>query len=231
MKISIIIPVLHERESINTIISHVHRIAGGSDYEIIVVDGAPDSDTIKSLTPGERVKTITAPPGRARQMNAGAHNATGEILLFLHSDTRLPEEAFHRISSIIEKNSCAGGAFSFSLDTRHPWLRFIAFTARLRMVVTRTPYGDQGIFVKKDAFDEVGGFAHIPIMEDVDLVHRIKRHGWKLSLLEDRVTTSPRRWYKEGMLWTTLRNHVLRILYSLGTSPHTLAKLYKNHKE
>jgi rSAM/selenodomain-associated transferase 2 len=227
---SIIIPVYHEVESINNQICHVHDIAGDRSVEIIVVDGNPAGDTIHAIEdPG--INTIISDPGRARQMNAGAAAAGGDILLFLHVDTRLPERALETIDAAFQSDDIVGGAFDLEIDSPHPWLKFVSYTARLRTRITRIPYGDQAIFFKRAVFHDLGGYADIPIMEDVDIMRRIREKGWNIALIPDRVKTSSRRYVKEGMLYTTLRNHYIRILYGFGVPPEKLVKLYNNHKE
>ncbi|MEW6417587.1 MAG: TIGR04283 family arsenosugar biosynthesis glycosyltransferase [Nitrospirota bacterium] len=228
--ISIVVPVLHETEVINPFIEHIRKVGEGEDYEIIVVDGNPERDTINVIKDLNVIKT-TSPKSRARQMNAGAAVAGGEILLFLHVDTKLPQNALRKIKEVLQDGIYVGGAFDLELDSDRKSLKFIAWTARIRVRHTRIPYGDQAIFIRKDYFDALGGYRNIPLMEDVELMERIKKLRKKIYIIEEPVSSSPRKWLKDGIFFTTLRNHIIRILYSLGVSPNRLVKLYyRNYK-
>jgi len=165
--------------------------------------------------------------GRARQMNKGAVHAGGKILLFLHADTLLPEGALQRISALMEKGAVVAGAFELGIDSARPVFRIIEKAASLRSRILRIPYGDQAIFIRKDYFRALGGFREIPLMEDVELMRRIKKAGDRISIIPEKVKTSPRRWEKEGILFCTLRNWTLISLYFLGVSPERLAKFYR----
>ena len=224
-KLSIIVPVLHETEAINPFIEHVRKVGEGEDYEIIVVDGSHERNTINAIKNQDVIKK-TSLKGRARQMNAGAAVARGEILLFLHVDTKLPLNAFKKIREVPENNRYVGGAFDLELDTQRRSLRFIAWTARIRVRLTHIPYGDQAIFIRKDYFNAIGGYRDIPLMEDVELMERIKRLGGKICIIKDPVRSSPRKWLQDGIFYTTFRNHIIRMLYFLGVSPNKLVKLY-----
>ncbi len=225
MKFSIIIPVLHEAENINHLIEHVHSRGEGIDYEIIVVDGSPTRDTISALKDDKTI-SITSDTGRARQMNRGAEAAQGDVLIFLHADTKLPHEAFVKISGALLDNTCAGGAFSLGMDTDRISLKFIAWTANVRVRFTRVPFGDHAIFLRREYFQEIGGYRDIPLMEDVELMERIRKSGGKIIILKEKVKTSPRKWEKGGVFRTTFRNQLIRKLYRLGASPETLHRIY-----
>ncbi|MHC4220976.1 MAG: TIGR04283 family arsenosugar biosynthesis glycosyltransferase [Planctomycetota bacterium] len=222
---SIIIPVLNEADQINTTIEHLCKNTN-DNYEIIVVDGDPDGGTIRNIQ-DRSVKTITSPKGRGRQMNAGAAIANGRILIFLHADTQLPEMALEKIYDCLQNKKYVAGAFDLTIDSNRLLLKYIAARARFRSRLNRIPYGDQAFFMSRDYFDRIGRFKEIPIMEDVELMRRIKKRRDKIFILPDRVKTSPRRWETEGALYTTIRNHILVSLYYLGLSPHTLVKFYK----
>ncbi len=229
-KLSIVVPVLHETEAINPFIEHIRKVGKGEDYEIIIVDGSYERNTIDAIKDRDVIKK-TSPNGRARQMNAGAAVASGEVLIFLHADTKLPLNAFKKIREVLENSRYVGGAFALELDTQRRSLRFIAWTARIRVRFTEIPYGDQAIFLRKDYFSAIGYYKDIPLMEDMELMERIKRLGGKICIIKDPVRSSPRKWLQEGIFYTTLRNHIIRILYSLGVSPNRLVKLYyRNHK-
>lgn len=224
-KISVIIPVYNEMETINDTIAHIRRTAGDEAVEIIVADGGPGHGTLAAITDHEVVRT-ESPAGRGRQMNAGAALARGDILLFLHADTRLPDGAFAAIRREMD-GSGAAGAFSLAIDSDRPALKFVAFFANLRTRIERVPYGDQAQFVSTAEFRRLGGFADIPIMEDVELFKRIRMEGLPIVILPGKVRTSPRRWEDEGLLRRTLTNWWLRVRFALGASPFTLAKHYR----
>ncbi len=225
-KFSIIIPVLNEQEYIHSVLELVRAQGCDGAREMIVVDGDGEGGTIRAIQ-GRDVVCITSSPGRGRQMNAGAAVAHGEILIFLHADTKLPADALIKIGHVLENQEYVGGAFDLSIDSNRWILKYIAARARFRSRLNRIPYGDQAIFMRKSYFDKIGGFRDIPLMEDVDLMRRIKKDGRKIHILRDKVTTSARRWEKEGAVYTTLRNQVVVMLYYLGVSPHKLARLYK----
>lgn len=224
--ISIVVPVLNEQEQINALLEHVRAQSSDGAYEIIVVDGDPHGGTI-GLVRGDAVTCITGSRGRGRQMNAGARASRGDVLLFLHADTRLPSDALKNIARVLENPKYVGGAFDLSIDSRRWVLKYIAARASMRSRLNRIPYGDQAIFIRKDYFEKIGGFKDIPLMEDVDLMRRIKKDGKQIHILRDKVTTSARRWEKEGAVYTTLKNQVIVMLYYLGVRPESLARLYR----
>lgn len=222
---SIIVPVLNEAEHINPLIEHVRSQRFVGSYEIIVVDADPQGSTINAIR-DKSIKAIRAGRGRGRQMNAGAAAAQGEILIFLHADTRLPDNAFEKIRQVLENQNYVGGAFDLGIDSDRVVLKYIAVRASLRSRLNRIPYGDQAIFIRKTYFDRIGRFKEIPLMEDVDLMRRIKKDRGKIFILPDKVITSPRRWERDGAFYTTLKNQVLVALFYLGVSPVRLAKYY-----
>lgn len=160
-------------------------------------------------------------------MNCGAAKSSGDILIFLHADTRLPMNSLHRIAAVMEDKACIGGAFDLGIDSDHFAFRIIEKMASWRSRLTSIPYGDQAIFIRRDYFQSLGGFKNIPIMEDVELMRRIKHRQGKINILKDKVKTSPRRWETEGVVFCTLRNWFLITLYLLGVKPETLAKFYR----
>lgn len=209
----------------NACIDRLARLNTGEPYEIIVVDGDPHGSTLKAINQN-RIRCFSSAPGRACQMNAGARQARGEILIFLHADTALPSNVFHLISLILERDEYIGGAFDLGIKSDKLMLKLIAKVASCRSRLTRIPYGDQAIFLKKDYFINIGGYKDIPLMEDVELMQRVKKTGGKIFIFSERVFTSPRRWEREGILRCTLRNWALMSLYRLGVSPEVLAKYY-----
>lgn len=227
-KFSIIIPALHEQEQINSVIENVRNQYYEGVCEIIVVDGDPAGSTISAIEISEII-TKTAPRGRGKQMNIGADAAKGEVLIFLHADTRLPNDALEKINQVLLDERFVGGAFDLGIDSNRLFLKYIAARASLRSRLNRIPYGDQVIFIRKDYFNKIGGFKEIPLMEDVDLMRRIKKDRKKIYILPYKAMTSARRWERDGALYTTLRNQLFIALFYLGVSPSRLAKYYWRH--
>lgn len=224
--VSVIVPVLHEAGRLDPLIDHVRQIAGAEPVEIILVDGSPDGESIGTVTRGQ-VTLLTAPAGRARQMNAGAAAATGDFLLFLHADTRLPAGAFRRIAETLSDGRHGAGAFDLRYDSDRPSMRIIGRAACLRSRLTRIPYGDQAHFFRRDYFEALGGYADIPFLEDVEIMRRIKSRRERICILPEPVVTSARRQQREGVLACTVRNGVVVALYYAGMSPERLARFYR----
>ncbi|GBC62764.1 hypothetical protein DENIS_3741 [Desulfonema ishimotonii] len=225
-QITIIIPALNEAHTINQTLAHLFNHSDDGDYEVLVADGSPACTTLKAIR-YEGVKKIVSAPGRGRQMNAGARCASGDILLFLHADTLLPRNGLRQVAGVCRSDAVAGGAFDLSVDSPHRAFRLIEKTASLRSRITRIPYGDQAIFLKREIFFRLGGYREIPLMEDVDLMRRVRASRRKIVLLTDTVRTSARRWEKEGICCGTLRNWALVTLYLTGVSPERLARFYR----
>ena len=227
--ISVIIPVYDEAATIAGTIGHLRRSLADHPAEVVVADGGPGHATLAALRDDEVVRVV-CPQGRAVQMNAGAARATGDILLFLHADTRLPGGW----PGLVRESLTGGiraGAFSLVYDSDRAALGVVAFFANLRARFERVPYGDQAPFVTADFFRELGGFANIPLMEDVEFFQRIRRLGERIVLLRERVTTSPRRYEADGVARRVLSNLWLRIRYGFGVSAHALAEEYRPHVE
>ena len=227
VKFSIIVPALRESDKINSLVGHLEGLQSSQDAEIIVVDGNPNGDTIQAIG-SERVKKIVAPKGRARQMNAGTSIAKGEILIFLHADTVLPRNALRKIDSAMAQGQYVGGAFELGIDSHKIAFKLLARWASLRCRLTGIPYGDQAIFIKRGYFNSLGGYKDIPVMEDVELMRRIKRKGDKICIVPEQVKTSPRRWEEEGFVYVNARNAFLFFSYIFGVSPEKLASFYKD---
>jgi rSAM/selenodomain-associated transferase 2 len=233
MKISVVIPVYRE-EGITSLLDDLLRREDSTDasrmsgVEIIVVDGAPQSDTLRRIH-AYPVLGLTSPPGRGVQQNTGAAAAGGNVLLFLHADTILPDHAFTLIRQTLADPMLCGGAFSLAYKPRTLGLSFIAMVANLRSRRTRVPYGDQAIFLRRSVFREIGGFASIPLMEDLEFMTRLRRRGHKIRILAMPVRTSGRRQLGEGLVRCTLRNLFLRLFYHLGVAPALLSRLYQRH--
>lgn len=160
-------------------------------------------------------------------MNKGAEVATGEILLFLHADTLLPNNALEEIHATFEDKSIVAGAFDLSFDTKDIFLELIAKGASLRTRFTKLPYGDQAIFIRKKTFNELKGYEEFLLMEDIHLMQKIKTQNYKIKILEKKVITSARKWQERGIIYTTLRNWFLQLFYFLGVHPNKLSKFYK----
>ncbi len=222
---SIIIPVLHESKIINTLLDSLTQLQGEQWFEIIIVDGSPTRDTLQVIADGN-VKTYSCPQGRGRQMNEGAAHASGDILVFLHADTFLPQNAFSLIQTALEDTSNVGGAFTLKINPPTLFFRVIAAITTLRCRITRAPYGDQVIFLRKQYFDSIGGYRELPLMEDVELMRRINRKNGKIIILPEAVLTSDRRWQLEGFFYTLLRDTGIIFLYWCGMPAEKLAKFY-----
>jgi len=224
MRISIIIPVLNEAPLIAHTLSALQpwRAAG---HELIVVDGGSDDATI-ALSEPVVDRIIRSSRGRSRQMNAGARLAEGEVLLFLHADTFLPEGADRLIIDGLNRQGKCWGRFDVRLSGRHFLLRITEWLMNWRSRLTGIATGDQGIFVQSRLFEAVGGFPEIELMEDIALSKTLKRQGKPLCL-RHRILTSSRRWEKEGILRTILLMWSLRLAYFLGARPRRLARFYQ----
>jgi uncharacterized protein len=225
MKISVIIPVLHEGEKINEILDSVKAAAADIPYEAIVVDGDSSGDTIAHISDSS-VITLTAPRGRALQMNAGAARACGDILLFLHADTLLPQKALPKIIEALSNGSFIGGAFDLIIQNRRWIFRAIGRAASWKHRLTRVPYGDQAIFMLRRYFKNIGGYAEIPLMEDVELMRRVKQRSGRITILPEAVTTSSRKWDTDGVFYTIIRNWLIQVLYLFGVPARHLIKYY-----
>lgn len=224
-RFSIIIPVLHESKIINGLLDSLYDLVKEKQCEIIVVDGSKTQDTLGVIT-DSTIKKYSCEKGRGRQMNLGAALATGEILIFLHADTRLPSNALRVITDALQDEKLVGGAFSLKIDSESLLLRMTALFSTLRSRMTRAPYGDQVIFLRKTLFDTIGGFRKITIMEDVELMRRINKQKEKIIILSTAVVTSDRRWRQEGLFYTALRDTLIIFLYWCGVPAEKLARFY-----
>ena len=221
--ISIIIPVLNEAAIIQ---STLENLLSYPDVEIIVVDGGSQDNTL-SIARTAGVKTIVVSGGRSAQMNAGAKAAKANILLFLHVDTNLPHNFVELIIQTLKQPKIIAGAFELGIEGEDRSLRWIEALVKMRSHLLLLPYGDQAIFITKQVFIEVGGFPQIPIMEDFELVQRLKRRG-KIAIAPGKVITSGRRWQKLGVWKTTSINQLVIAGYYLGISPDKLNCFYRS---
>lgn len=229
--ISIIVPVLHETETINEVVAHVKALPYQGPREIIVVDGAPGADTLAGLVHAD-VLGISSRRGRGAQMNRGATMARGDVLLFLHADTHLPDQGLALAASAMRNPDTAAGAFSLSFDHDSRLMRLAARLANLRNKLTRTPYGDQALFFRTEVFRDMRGFKDQPLMEDVEIMRRLRKEKrGKVLILDQCVRTSARRYREQGAIRAMLRNLALRALYGLGVPPRRLVRFYRAHGE
>jgi rSAM/selenodomain-associated transferase 2 len=232
MPISVIIPTLNEERTITATLAHTASL--GFD-ELIVVDGG-STDKTPALLESYRLRTqssalspvlwVTAPPGRARQMNEGAKASRGEILLFLHADTQLPGDANTVINMALADRRMVGGRFDVRFDRPSVWGTIISKTMNWRSRLSGLATGDQALFVRRPLFEQMGGFADIPLMEDIEFSRRLKRKG-ATAALTATVITSFRRWEEQGPLQTILLMWTLRFLYWIGINPSRLVQWYK----
>ena len=223
IKISIIIPALNEAEILEKTIS---KILEQAPVEIIVVDGGSQDET-SEIANKLGVKVIySTQRNRAYQMNLGAAAATGEIFLFLHADTLLPTGYFSLLSEVLARPQTVAGAFELGIDGLQQSFRLLETAVNWRSRFLSLPYGDQALFMKAEVFQQVGGFANLPIMEDFDLVQRLKKQG-KIYIVPVKVLTSSRRWQKLGICRTTAINQLIVLGYYLGISLTKLAHWYR----
>lgn len=223
MKISIIIPVLNEEKALSYLLNSLQSF-DDENHEVIVVDGGSFDNSL--FIAQEKVKTvIVSKPGRALQMNSGAELASGDILLFLHVDTILPESALTAISSSCINDNC-WGRFDVRLSSDKSVYRLIEGFINIRSRLTSIATGDQAIFIKRDLFNRFNGFPEIALMEDVALSKRLKKQAAPVCL-KDRVITSSRRWETRGVIATVLLMWKLRLYYFFGVSPDKLQKMYR----
>ena len=225
-RLSIIIPTLNEAGGIVATLESLSELRRRG-HEVIVVDGG-SSDGTFALASSLADRVLTASGGRAGQMNAGARAAANDVLLFLHADTRLPEVADHPVLQGVAAGGFAWGRFDVRIAGSHPLLRVVETMMNLRSRLTHICTGDQGIFVRRDAFDAVGGYPAQELMEDIAFSARLRRMSAPLCLPQ-RCVTSARRWEREGVLRTVMLMWWLRLQYALGAAPARLARGYRRH--
>jgi len=218
-EISVIVPTLNERATIEATVARVLTAGVG---EVVVADGGSTDGTVEAArSAGARV--IAAGRGRGIQQNAGAREAHGNVLLFLHADTALPPDFPHQVLDALGRPGAAAGAFRFQLDARGwnmRWLeRFVAARCRLLGM----PYGDQAIFTSRETFEKAGGFPDEPLMEDYELVRRLKKHG-RIVMADGDAVTSARRWRRMGVVRASWSNNLCFAAYKLGVSPERIER-------
>ena len=195
MKVSIIVPTLNEELVLEKTLTQFQQL---SPHELIVSDGGSDDGT-RNIAGRFSHRVITGSAGRALQMNVGADEATGDILLFLHADSRIEPESYRKMLQCMQNPKWIGGAFTLCIESGKWSLKLIALLANIRSKYFGLAYGDQGFFVRKEVFKDMNGFSPLPICEDLDFYHRLRKKG-PVILLKEKAHTSPRRWIKEGIL-------------------------------
>ena len=223
MRFSIIMPVLNEAATLESQLLHVMAQCDLLAHDLPIVDGGSIDDTVAIAERYGRV--ICSPRGRALQMNAGAEAASGDILLFLHADTTLPDNAFTAIAHALSSPDVVGGAFRICFNCNRWPYRLVAFTTNLRSQIRTLFTGDQAYFIRATSFRAVGGYPDQPLMEDLEIITRLRKIG-KVVLLPQYVTTSARRHEKMGLLRCVLFMWYLRTLYQFGVSPARLQRMY-----
>ena len=225
MPLSIIIPTLNEATWIQ---QNIQRAWELRPHEVIVADGHSDDGTA-DLARSSGATVVTSERGRGRQLNAGARAATGDVLLFLHADCWLEPSSAEQIEAALKNDAVIGGAFRQRIDHDRKIFRCLEWGNALRVRWRHLPFGDQGIFVRRSAFESAGGFAEVRLMEDVLLMREFRRRRWRLELLPGPIHVDPRRWLKHGVVRQTLLNWTLLTGLSLGISPDRLAEFYASN--
>jgi rSAM/selenodomain-associated transferase 2 len=224
MRVDVIIPVVNEEARIGEQLAALHAVPGLN--QIIIVDGGSTDTTVEIVRARGGVKLLAAPRGRARQMNAGAEQATGDVLLFLHVDVRLPEDTLRWIATALAEPSVVGGAFrTWTVEEGgRIWLGPLLHLADLRSRYSTLPYGDQALFVRAEVFRQIGGFPDQPLLEDLELGRRLWQVG-RIRTVPASVQVSGRRFHARPAYYTFLVN-LLPVLYRMGLPPGWLARLY-----
>jgi rSAM/selenodomain-associated transferase 2 len=223
VRLSIVVPVLDEARHLPALLAELAH--GCPGVQVVVVDGGSRDGSAEIAARAPGIDVVSSEPGRARQMNAGAAVASGDVVLFLHADTRLPRGAADAVLHALADPAVAYGRFDVRFDEPGPMFRLIAALMNLRSRATGICTGDQAIFVRRASFARVGGYPEIALMEDIELTRRLRRAG-RLAPLELRVTTSARRWKRDGVVRTVALMWTLRLLHLCGVGPDRLHRWY-----
>ncbi len=216
--------MLNEATAVAGTIGAIRRGAPGA--EIVVVDGGSIDSSVAIARP-LCDKLISASPGRARQMNAGARESHGDVLVFVHADTIVPSSFAADIASALSDPAAVGGRFDVRLDSSGLLYRIIGAMISIRSRISRTATGDQAIFVRRDVFERLGGFPDIELCEDLEFSRQLKRAG-RVACLRASVTTSARRWNRDGVMRTVVRMWLIRAMYVMGVAPARLKRMYSD---
>lgn len=223
--LSVIIPVLNEERNIETLIDYIYQEEVRA--EIIVSDGKSTDNTVE-IAKSKGAVVISGKSGRGAQLNRGAEAASASILLFLHADSRLEKGALSKmLEQMNQYKDLVGGCFKLKISSQNLLLKFISWSSNLRAKYLNLIFGDQGIFVRRDVFDELGGFPDIELMEDWEFSKKMAKKG-KLLYVDKKIYTSARRWENHGVLKTIILMHKIKILYKLGISPSKLKEIYRD---
>jgi rSAM/selenodomain-associated transferase 2 len=223
VKLAVVIPALDEAANLARLLPDLGRACPGA--EVLVVDGGSRDETAEVVARHPGARLVPSARGRARQMNAGARAAAGDVLLFLHADTWLPDGAAAAIEAALADPAVAGGRFDVRFDSGRRIMKMVAWFMNARSRATSICTGDQAIFVRRAAFETVGGYPDIPLMEDIELSRLLKARG-RVAALRARVTTSARKWEREGPLRTIGLMWTLRLLHFAGVAPARLHRWY-----
>jgi len=220
--LSVVVPMLNEAAAIASTLDALRR--GAPDAELIVVDGGSTDASVAIARPLCDA-LIDASRGRAQQMNAGARASHGDALVFVHADTIVPPTFAADIASALSDPAVVGGRFDVRLDASALPYRIIGAMISIRSRISRTGTGDQAIFVRRDVFDSLGGFPELELCEDLEFSRRLKRAG-RIACLRTRVTTSARRWNRDGVARTVVKMWLIRAMYLMGVPPARLKRMY-----
>lgn len=225
MQLAVVVPVLNEAANISALLLNLSQVTAsqGAPLELVLVDGGSTDDTV-ALARAAGVKVVDAPRSRAQQMNAGAQATQAPNLLFLHADTRLPQQAYALVQDALQHH--AWGRFDVHIEGRLPMLRLVAGLMNWRSRLSGIATGDQAMFMTRQAFVQAGGFADQPLMEDIAMSTTLKTMG-PPACLREKVSTSGRRWEQRGLWQTIFLMWRLRLAYWLGAAPEALARAYR----
>ena len=221
LRLSIIIPAFNESGVIEQTLLKVQSF---EPHEIIVSDGGSDDET-RTIVEKLNIKMVESPKGRAAQMNAAAEVAAGDILWFLHADSTVELNGYEKMMQTMSSGEFIGGAFSLDIASSKRSLKLISIVATLRSKYLGVTYGDQGIFVQKEVFRRMKGYKNLPICEDMDFFQRLRKEGG-IAILDEKASTSARRWLSEGIVYATLRNWLIASLFIMGFPPKVLSRWY-----